>query len=87
MPRLNGKERKDKIRRERALAWRDLSNERKEHRRTRYQLASAKLKIQELEARIERMAQIGEGLIAEAKQVVRITPEQVFEKLIGEPIH
>ena len=66
MPRLYGKERKDKIRAERSSLRRELGNERKEHRRTERSLRIARAKIAEQAAQIDKMKRLIEGAIFEA---------------------
>jgi uncharacterized protein (DUF305 family) len=66
MPELYGNERKDKIRRERAVANRDLLKEKVAHSRTRDALRMARATIAEQAAQIEAMKQLLTKAISEA---------------------
>lgn len=66
MPELHGKPFKHEIRSERDQLSRDLWSERKEHRITRRQLRFANAKIEELEAKLDRIKSLAEGVISES---------------------
>ena len=77
MPNLNGKERKDKIRADRARLSRDLMNERTAHRKTTTTLKMARAKIAEQAAQIKRMKEHLLGAISEADRDIG---HAVFER-------
>lgn len=70
MPELYGNKFKWELREEIHQLSTDLWNERKEHRRTRIQRDFAWCKIEELEAKIKRMAEQAQGILAEADRSI-----------------
>lgn len=70
MPELYGKPFKREIRSERDQLSRSLWNERKEHMVTRRRLRFANAKIEELEAKLDRIKYLAEGVISESNPEV-----------------
>ena len=78
MPELYGNKYKWELRQEINQLKTDLWNEHKEHRQTRQSLDYARCRIAELEAKIERMKQKTQGLLAEANQDVTEATKERF---------
>jgi hypothetical protein len=79
MPELHGQPRKDVLRRELRQVRTELSNECKEHRKALDSLRHANCKIEELEAKVQRMEQKAREVLTEAAQDIE---DNTWERFI-----